>query len=71
MNLSLCLKKCRIDTPYKETTTNFVEKEMEEKKPNPFYVSLLLNGHKIDNCIIDYGASYNIMPMPIAKSLSL
>lgn len=42
-----------------------------EDKPNPFYVSLLLNGHKLSNYIIDLGASDNIMPSSIAKTLGL
>lgn len=44
---------------------------MEERKPNPFYVSLLLNGQNLRNCIIDSGASDNIMPFAIAKALGL
>lgn len=54
-----------------EATTNSVQKEIEEKKPNPFYISFLLNGQKLSNCIIDSGASDNIMPQPVAKALGL
>lgn len=45
--------------------------EVEILKPEPFYISLLLNGQKLSNCIIDSGASNNIMPSPMAKSLGL
>lgn len=54
-----------------EATANSVQKEMEEKKPNPFYISLLLNGQRLSNCIIDSEASDNIMPQPVAKALGL
>lgn len=54
-----------------EATVNSVQKETEEKKPNPFYISLLLNGQKLSNCIIDSGASDNIMPQSVAKALGL
>ena len=32
------------NAPYREPVANNVEGEIEERKPNPFYVSLLLNG---------------------------
>lgn len=34
-------------------------------------MSLFINGHKLNNCIIDSGASENIMPSSVAKSLGL
>lgn len=39
--------------------------------PNPFYVSLFVNGFRVNNCIIDLGASDNVMPIQIAKALGL
>lgn len=42
-----------------------------ESKPEPFYISLFINGHKLNNCIIDSGASDNIMPSAVAKALGL
>lgn len=54
-----------------EKIANSVENEMEEKNPNLFYISLLLNGQKLSNCIIDFGASDNTMPKPVEKSLDL
>lgn len=41
------------------------------EKPDPFYVSLFLHGFKLRNCIIDSGASNNIMPTTVAKFLDL
>ena len=41
------------------------------KKLDPFYVSLFLHGFKLSNCIIDSGASNNIMPNAVAKALDL
>ena len=41
------------------------------KKPEPFYVSLYINGCKLSNCIIDLGASDNVMPYSVAKALGL
>jgi hypothetical protein len=40
-------------------------------KPEPFYVSLYINGCRLNNCIIDSGASDNVMPYPVAKALGL
>lgn len=42
-----------------------------EPKPDPFYVSLFVNGHRLNNCIIDFGASDNIMSSIAAKALGL
>lgn len=44
---------------------------MLDQKPEPFYVSLFINGYKLNNCIIDLGASDNIMPSIVAKALGL
>ena len=41
------------------------------QKPDPFYISLYINGCKLSNCIIDSGASDNVMPYSIAKALGL
>ena len=41
------------------------------QKPKPFYISLYINGCKLSNCIIDLGASDNVMPFSIAKYLGL
>ncbi|KAH9308697.1 hypothetical protein KI387_036608, partial [Taxus chinensis] len=37
----------------------------------PFYLSLLINGFKFSNCIIDAGASDNMMPEKVAHALGL
>lgn len=42
-----------------------------DQKPEPFYVSLFINGYKLNNYIIDLGASNNIMPSTVAKALGL
>lgn len=42
-----------------------------EVKPEPFYISLFINGHRLNNCIIDSGAFDNIMPSAVAKALGL
>ncbi|GLJ13010.1 hypothetical protein SUGI_0203320 [Cryptomeria japonica] len=44
---------------------------IEVLKPKPFYISLLLNGQKLSNCIIDLGVSDNIMPSSVSRSLGL
>lgn len=41
------------------------------QKLEPFYVSLFINGWKLSNCIIDSGASDNVMPYIVAKALGL
>ena len=40
-------------------------------KPGPFYISLFINGNRLSNCIIDSGASDNVMPTSVAKALGL
>ena len=42
------------NTPYREPTINVVDREIEERKPNPFYVSLLLNGQKISSWYVSF-----------------
>jgi hypothetical protein len=41
------------------------------QKLDPVYISLYINRRKLSNCIIDIGASDNVMPFPIAKALGL
>ena len=41
------------------------------QKTDPFYISLYINRCKLSNCIIDSGASDNVMPYSIAKALGL
>lgn len=42
-----------------------------DQRPEPFYVSLFINGYKLNNCIINSEASDNIMPFTVAKALGL
>lgn len=43
----------------------------EGENPKPFYISLYMGGYKLNNCIIDLGASDNVMPLQIMNSLGL
>ena len=56
-------------------TSNLFEQEkpmilatFPSQKHEPFYVSLYINGCKLNNYIIDSGTSNNVMPYPIAKA---
>ena len=40
-------------------------------KPDPFYISLYIVGCKLSNCIINSGASDNVMPSKVAHALGL
>lgn len=42
-----------------------------ESKIEPFYISLFINGHRLNNYIIDSGSSDNIIPSIVAKELGL
>lgn len=42
-----------------------------DQRLEPFYVSLFINGFKLNNCIIDSRAFDNIMPSTVAKALGL
>jgi hypothetical protein len=37
----------------------------------PFYVSLVMNGFRINNCMIDSGASTKVMPIGVFQQLGL
>lgn len=41
------------------------------QKPDPFYISLFINGNRLSNCIIDSRAFDNVMPASVAKALRL
>ena len=41
------------------------------KKPDPFYISLYINGCKLNNYIIDLAALDNVMPYYVAMALGL
>lgn len=41
------------------------------QKPNPFYVSLYVNGHKLSNYIINFRVFDNVMPSSISHALGL
>lgn len=38
---------------------------------DPFYISLLVNGFKLSNCVIDSDTSNNVMPTKVATALGL
>ena len=46
---------------------------VEEIYPSvpPFYISLLLHDYTLHNCMLDSGASHNLMPLSIMKELNL
>ena len=37
----------------------------------PFYISTLLHDFILHNCMLDYGASHNLMPLSVMKELNL
>lgn len=41
------------------------------EKIEPFYISLLINGYKLSNCVINSGASDNVMPSKVVNALGL
>jgi hypothetical protein len=41
------------------------------RKTPPFYVTLVMNGFRVNNCIIDLGASTTVMPINVFKQLGL
>jgi hypothetical protein len=48
--------------PHIENTKDFVA---------PFYITLIVHDHLLHNCMLDYGASHNLMPKFIMEKLSL
>ena len=37
----------------------------------PFYISLLLHDFTLHNCMLDSGASHNLMPLSVMKEINL
>jgi hypothetical protein len=37
----------------------------------PFYITLIVHDHLLHNCMLDYGASHNLMPKVIMEKLGL
>jgi len=37
----------------------------------PFYITLTVHDHLLHNCMLDYGASHNLMPKVIMEKLGL
>ena len=37
----------------------------------PFYISMLLHDFILHNCMLDFGASHNLMPLSVMKELNL
>lgn len=59
-----------------ENTTSLVQPtgdvEINKKvRPPPFYVSLIIGGKLVHNCIIDSGASSSVMPRCVADALGM
>ena len=48
-------------------------RHVEEVDPfvPPFYISLLLHDFTLHNCMLDSGASHNLMPLSFMKELNL
>ena len=46
---------------------------VEEVDPSipPFYISFLLHDFTLHNCMLDSGASHNLMPLSVMKELNL
>ena len=61
-----------LKTPKDGKTQNIVAATTpSNEKIEPFFVSFLINGCKLSNCIIDSGASDNVMPEKVAHALGL
>ncbi len=57
-----------------ESATSLVQpsREVEKSKkvrPSPFYVSLIIGGKLVHNCMIDSRASSSVMPRCVADAL--
>lgn len=50
---------------------NLVNSPSPIEKMEPFYISLLINGYKLSNYVIDFGASDNVMPSKVANAFGL
>jgi len=62
----MCIEKDEIPEVYLGMTMTKCPSQVE-----PFYVSLVINGKVIRNCMLDSGASTNIMPLAIMQQAGL
>lgn len=75
MNLNHTITSTMDDEPL--TSNLFEEWEASilatfpSQKPEPFYVSLYINGCRLNNCIIDFRASNNVMSYLFSRALGL
>ena len=55
----------------------FIGSALAEKTENeagaspPFYITLTVHEHMIHNCLLDLGASHNLMPKAVMEALGL
>ena len=47
------------------------EETRKKVRPPPFYVSLIIGGKLVHNCMIDLGASSSVMPRCVADALGM
>lgn len=45
--------------------------EVDDDSPTPFYLSLNIHDHLLHNCLLDSGASHNLMPKKVMDELGL
>ena len=51
-------------------TLDLMVEEIDESCP-PFYISLNIHENIVHNCLLDLGASYNLMPKAVTDELGL
>ena len=60
-----------------ESPKIFIGSALEEKTENeasaspPFYITLTIHEQMIHNCVLDLGASHNLMPKAVMEALGL
>ncbi|KAH9313222.1 hypothetical protein KI387_028257, partial [Taxus chinensis] len=61
-----------LPTPSTPSTQNMISLNASTtNRVEPFYLSLLIKGFQLNNCIIDFGASDNVIPGKVANALGL
>ena len=56
---------------YQDAPVILQNMDRRNEKNGPFYLSLLMNDYILHNCMLDYGASHNLMPKVVMENLGI
>ena len=60
-----------LEVGYQDTPVYLQSMELDNKDHQPFYITLLINGFRLYNCMLDFGASVCVMTKRVMEQLNL